>query len=96
MVNLKGFFLFLKKSSKNYLLILYFFFLSLIRLDKKCQDECSLLEEIRGYMKKKSEIEAQYHEELNNLSTQYLAKKKPKQEDRLFHFILFIITLCSK
>jgi len=52
------------------------------RLDKKSQDESSLLEEIRAYMKKKSEIEAQYHDELNNLSQQYLAKKKPKQEER--------------
>lgn len=64
-----------------FLPILTFFFNS-IRLALKSQDECALVEEIRTYLKRKAEIEAQYCEDLNALCQQHLAKRKPKQEEK--------------
>lgn len=40
------------------------------------------MEDIRAYLKRKAEIEAQYCEELNGLAQQYIAKRKPKQDEK--------------
>ena len=46
------------------------------RLTAKNQDEVALLEEMRDYLKRRSEVESAYQTELGKLAAQFLANRK--------------------